>query len=375
MKTAAAQLRNRWTESWPLIFCFLCLISLPVFFDIYRMVAFKTSPRDDYAPFLLLLVNRGGRWPGSPFGYRVLSVAPAIPLFWLLPLYKFSLLKGVDLTYLRATQALAALSFLATAGAATFAFKMVRTRPNRGVGEAWLAALFTIVLANFDGIEGIDPVGVLCVYALLFWLEQPRYFCPLFCLTPLINEKVIFVFIFLMAGRLGCVNGFYRSHRQQIAAVGGGFLLYVLMIKIVLLPGNEGQLELGRRLPLLIHGIADSISSLKGLVRNVAPALIMTLPCALIALRKRVGNGLLTAGDLAVPLGMILTGLTLTESSQLQVGRIASYAMPFAVMALVTLIADLDGRPQPALVVHTQPAALESGRGLAASRTGYAEIG
>src|SRR6266851_472006 len=336
--------RKSWAESWPVVFCVICLISFPVFFDIYRKVAFNTAPRDDYAPFLLLFISHQGRWPGSPFGYRILSVIPAIPLYWLLPFYKFSLLPKTDLAYLKATEALSAVSFLATAGAATVAFKMVRSKLRRSISEASLAAMLTMALANFDGIEGVDPVGVFLVYVLLYCFERRAIFCSLFVLAPFTNEKIIFFFLFLVAGRLIFVNGFYRSHLWQIGAVTGGLFIYIIAIKIIGLAGNEGQTEFSRRLPLLLLVSKASVSSLKGLVRNIVPVLVIGAPCLWFTLRKAHANGLMTASDLMVPLGMLFMGLSFTEDTQFQVARIVAYAMPLTVIAMHTLIRESDER-------------------------------
>ena len=355
MNYCATNTRNRWAESWLVVFCLICIISLPLFFDIYRKLAFNTSPRDDYAPFLLLLIFHRGTWPGSPFGYRILSVVPAIPLFWLLPLYKFSLLPKMDIAYLKATEALSAVSFLSTAGAATVAFKMLRVKLSRSLGEASLAALLTIVLASFDGIEGVDPTAIFCVFVLLYCFERSECFCPLFLLAPLTNEKILFFFVFLIAGRLFFVDGFFRSHLPQIGAVLGGLIIYVLILKIIGLPGNEGQTQLGRRLPLLLMVSRASISSLKGVVRNILPATVISGPCILFAWRKMSANGLMTASDVVVPLGMLLTGLTLTESTHYQVGRIVSYAMPLTVIATLVLIGRLDEKGSQEEVVQLRP--------------------
>jgi hypothetical protein len=332
--------RKHWAESWPFVFCVICLISFPVFFDIYRKLAFNTAPRDDYAPFLLWFVSRQGRWPGSPFGYRVLSIIPAIPLFYLLPFYKFSLLPGTNLTYLKATEALSAVSFFATVGAATVAFKMVRSKLGRSLAEAALAAMLTIVLANFDGIEGVDPVGVLFVFVLLYCFERGAIFCPLMIVAPLANEKTIFFFLFLIAGRLIFIPSFWRSHIWQIAAVVAGLAIYIIALKFGGLPGNEGQTQFGRRLPLLLIVSKTSVSSLKGVVRNIVPVLIFATPCLWFTLRKKEANGLMTASDLIVPLGMLLVGFSFTVG--FQVGRVVSYAMPLTIIAGVTLIGERD---------------------------------
>ena len=333
---------KNWAESWPFVFCLICLLSFPVFFDIYRKVAFNTYPRDDYAPFLLWFVSHQGLWPGSPFGYRVLSIIPAIPLFYLLPFYKFSLLPETNLAYLKATEALSAVSFLATAGAATVAFKMVRGKFSQSVGQAALAAMLTLVLANFDGIAGVDPVGVLFVFVLLYSFERGEIFCPLFIFAPFTNEKIIFFFLLLVTERTLFVRGFRRSHIPQIAAVAAGLTIYLLAMKVIRLSGNRDQADFAHRIPELLIVSNTSVSSLKGVVRNIVPAVIFIAPCLLLALRRVTANGPISGSDVLVPLGLFLVGLSLTEG--FQVGRIVSYAMPLSIIASITLINETDAR-------------------------------
>ena len=50
-----------------IVFAITCVILLPWFFDTYRIMAFNTVPRDDYAPFLLHLCTGRGVWPTAPF--------------------------------------------------------------------------------------------------------------------------------------------------------------------------------------------------------------------------------------------------------------------------------------------------------------------
>src|SRR5690348_4438278 len=121
------------------VFSTVCLLTLPQFFDAYRISVFQTMPRDDYAPFLLRLISGTGEWPISPYGYRVLSIVPALPLYWLLPVYKFSQLGHVEYSYLRATEALTFLSYLATAGSAALAYDIVRSKTRGSRVQAALA--------------------------------------------------------------------------------------------------------------------------------------------------------------------------------------------------------------------------------------------
>ena len=55
-------------------------------FAIDRIMVFNTVPRDDYAPFLLWVIGApGGAFPGSPYGYRLLTILAAVPLYHILP--------------------------------------------------------------------------------------------------------------------------------------------------------------------------------------------------------------------------------------------------------------------------------------------------
>ena len=64
----------------------LAVVLLPFFFVIYRLTLFGAVPGDGDARFLLgLLGLPGGAIPGSPAGYRALSVLAAVPFYYVLP--------------------------------------------------------------------------------------------------------------------------------------------------------------------------------------------------------------------------------------------------------------------------------------------------
>ncbi len=328
--------RIYWTDRSLVVFGIICLIALPAFFNTYRLLAFTTAPRDDYAPFLLWFTSHKGAWPGSPFGYRVLSVIPAIPLYWILPLYRFSLLPEVDPSYLKALEALAAVTYLASAGSATVAFNIVLRKLTRSRTEAALAAALTIVLSQFNGVGGVDPVAIFIIFTLFYFLDRPAIFCPVFLLAPFTNEKILFFFVFLMAARIVFVRGFFKSHTGQIISFVAGVAVYIAAIEVIRLPGNEGQIDISRRIPEIVLVWTTSFSSLKGIVLNVFPTVLFTLPCVLWSLLRRDSTGLLETADCLVPLGLLLTGLTLTEGYQ--VGRIVSYSIPLTVISSILLV-------------------------------------
>ena len=60
------------------VFLLALAATFPVFVETFRAMVFQTFPRDDYAPYLLRLVGRGGELPGTPHVLRFLSVAVAV---------------------------------------------------------------------------------------------------------------------------------------------------------------------------------------------------------------------------------------------------------------------------------------------------------
>jgi hypothetical protein len=199
-----------------IVFAITCVVLLPWVFDTYRIMAFNTVPRDDYAPFLLHLCTGRGVWPMSPFGYRVLSIVPAIPLYWMLPLVKFSMLpSSVEASYWKATEALAFLSFISIAAAATIAFEFVRTKLGGTLSLAGFIASLTIILAGFPGRYGIEPFALFVIFILLYEIDRPVIFSLAVLPSAFVNEKVAMFFLFLTVSRAIFVRGFFRTHRWQ----------------------------------------------------------------------------------------------------------------------------------------------------------------
>src|SRR5690242_3342028 len=237
-----------------LVFVLICLITVPSFFNTYRILAFQIIPTDPYEPFLLYFTSHKGQWPGSPFGYRVLSVLPAVPLYYILPTYKFSLLRDLDLAHLKACEALAAVSYLFMAGTATLAFETVYRKLRLGVFAAAFTAMLSLILLDFSGWFGVDPIGIFFIFVLVVYFDRPGIFCLTFCAAPFLNEKIILFFVLLVMERSLFIKGFIQSHRVQTVAVVLGLLIYVALLRIIQLPaeGNEYQTELSMWIPHFI---------------------------------------------------------------------------------------------------------------------------
>jgi hypothetical protein len=328
------------------VFLLACVVSLPLFFEIYRIAAFNTVPSDGYERFVLYFTSGKGSWPGAPFGYRALSVLAAVPFYWILPLYRFTLSHG-DPSTLRALQALAFLSFVAIAATATVAYIAVRRTLRGSASEAAFAASFSIVLSGFCGRGAdIDALAIFLIFLLLYWLERPTLFCPVFLITPFVNEKILGFFVFLCIARSIFVPGFWTSYRWQIGSVAIAVFMYALMVKIVHLPGNDYQTSIAELLPSVVSTLAITFSA-KGIFMNLVFTLVVLVPCLLLFLDRCPANSLITAYDFLVPIGMFMTGLA--TRVEFDVGRIVTHALPLAVLATTVLISRSD---QPMIERH-----------------------
>ena len=321
-----------------IVFLISCIISIPSFFDIYRLLAFNTFPRDDYAPFLLRFTSGHGVWPGSPYGYRVLSVLPAVPLYWTLPLYRFSLLPNLDASYLRAVEALAFLHFLSVAGAATVAFAIVSKKIGGSIGEAGLTAALTIILSGFLGKTGIEPFDVFVIFVLLYILEQPLVFSLAVLLTPFVSEKIPMFLLFLMASRSIFVRGFFGSHRWQTGSSVCAAGLYVAALMIFHLPGNEYQQAAGHYIPRIFDTIKTAFGSLKGIELDMLPALVITIPCLVFSLYSDRSTEMLAKSDFLVPIGLAVVASAATFPRDFNIGRVTAFAFPLTIIACGTLV-------------------------------------
>jgi hypothetical protein len=99
----------------------------------------------------------GAAFPGSLYGYRILSVLAAAPFYYLLPGLPLSNLPtDLESTYFRATAALAAISYLAMVAGAIMAYRLVVDRFTRPPIEGLFAVTFILVCERYAAFFGID---------------------------------------------------------------------------------------------------------------------------------------------------------------------------------------------------------------------------
>jgi hypothetical protein len=315
----------------------LLLATTPIFFDIYRTAAFNTIPRDDYAPYLLALTGQGGQIPGAPFAYRILSVVAAAPFYYALPAYTFSNLRGVDASYLKATQALSFASYLWLVLTALVIYAIARRQYSASRAACAIVALLTFLLSGFIARTGVDPFAILVIGLLLLWQKRAALFIPLVLVSVGINEKIPIVFAGVMLFRLiaaGRGRRRFDSYPQLLSSCVA-IACYFVVVQVVKAPGHANQLNPGAYWAQFQSTIGYTLS-LKGLVLNVIPVLVLLF---VIALSARCGRpGVFRTSDVS---GLvILVALASIADVDYNVGRIAMYSYPLYIPALAGFVDD-----------------------------------
>jgi hypothetical protein len=317
------------------------LISLPLFFEIYREAAFNSVPRDDYASFLQALVGRGGSFPGSPYAYRILSVLVAVPFFYVLPLYPFTNLTAVDPIYLQAVEALAMVSYLSILLTAMLIFLIARRKFHASLLSSALVALAVPILSYSISRPGIDPLAVLWIALLVYAFRRPRLFIGLVLISSFVNEKIPILFCVVTVSRwiwlrLAIKKPASGALRAETAASALALLIYFVARGIFQLPGFENQANIGQFFPQILAS-AEYFGSLKGVVLNLAPVVIVF---ALILLsvqgESRGDEGQFYPADAIGALALLVLGLG--TDLQFTVGRIVMFAYPLYLPAIALLL-------------------------------------
>lgn len=330
--------------------------TFPLFVETYRMAAFNTVPRDDYAPFLLWLADSGGRMPGAPMCYRILSVAIALPFFWIVPAYRFSELVNPDAAYLRATQSLALVSWFALVGVSLVVFRIARDRFQASRASALASFLALPLYASYASLTGVDPLAMLFIASGYYWLQTARIFVPLVLVSGFFNEKVALVFALLLGARvLADRQNFMRKHRAQMIACGVALAGYMVTRQWLAIPGNEKQMQPSEFLNSA-RQLLELTFTMKGLVQNVFPSALCLAAFALVRrYRETTANLDGTAYDIAVPIGLIAIGIAINVTYTL--GRLVMHAVPLVLPAACIVI---DRWGEKALVSRANPTALRT---------------
>lgn len=302
----------------------------PFFFVLYRLALFDTVPHDDYAPYLLWIAGHGGAFPDSPYAYRWLSVAAAWPLFEAMPLIRLSNTpESLTADTIRATAALAMLSFLALLAQAWLTARLARAE---GVdrGHALAAGGVAFALAWHTQVTAIDALALLMITAALCLIRRPIAFTCLMVLSVGVNEKIALLLAIWLVIRLVLTPQDRRLLWRPALAACLAVAMYAALVLSLRLPGNAYQLTPSGYLGTILQNFAAYATG-RGVLLNILPTLVLAA-LGLDGHRQRQ-SGLFARADLLVIPAMLGVALVLTQF--FQAGRLVMHAAPLFIVPAV----------------------------------------
>lgn len=330
-----------------LLFAVLVLCSYWIFINIYRINAFNIVPHDDYAPYLLyILGEQGGRVLGAPHAYRIFSVAAAVPFYYILPFFEFSLLENVNVTYLRAVEALAMVSYVSMLLSCALIYLITCKKFSASSATGIIASLMALLLFQFSGYTGVDPIGILMVCLLIFYSGSPVVFGILIIVSVGFNEKISLIFSMLMVSRVLFIKD-KRFIPDAVLSVLA-FAVYLSVRTFLNIPGNEQQMQFTSFFVTTIANFSE-LTSLKRFVLDVVPVITLVILYAFAGKQYKLNlnryNNYFSIVDISALLGLFLISMGI--GMQLNIGRVAMYCFPFylplAAIYVETLLQKLDG--------------------------------
>ncbi len=112
-----------------------------------------------------------------------------------------ALLGIADEAYLRATQALAMVSYLSIVLTAFVVSRVATRRLAASASAGLIVALASVLLSSFVMRDGVDPLAILLVSLGIYWLCDWRAFSVVVIVGAAVNEKVPIILASLLALR------------------------------------------------------------------------------------------------------------------------------------------------------------------------------
>ena len=343
--------------------------ALPLFFDVYRIAVFKAVSYDDYAPYLLWLLDLpGGSIPQSPHAYRLGSILLSAPFFHL-PLVEFTGAR-LPLLYQQATQAVCLANVFYVSVSALLMSCYLHLQ--RGVALEWaaLAGFAALLLARYQGLNNVDGIAspLLLLIVLSALERRVTWFCLFSLLGLFVNEKTVVVGGLLVFFRLLFEPEHRRSWFVMTIAAFGTLVLYLATVKLVAIPGNEYQTSPGTYLGSALGMVGLSLDA-KGLFINVWPVLFLLTLWA-IGTTAPSRDRIILRCDVGVLAG--LTAMSFLLDVKYAVGRIDMYVLPLYLMGATQALSlagsrvavPVAGSSPTAPTLHSEPSSGAAGRSL-----------
>lgn len=308
------------------------VLTFPFYIAAYRISVADLVPIDDYRVIVASIRSGKPDKLTSPFGYRILTPALAVPLMNIDPPLFTRTSEDISQEWIRTTFALCTISYI-------------------------FLVFTTIVLYTYMRNIGIPICGILSTLA-IFWLSPAReiYLYPMTDASAIFfisvlhwayerDDRKIFLFSSLLgvaakeitiivAGLTLFSHSLCWSERRKraltyILLLLPSVTLYILARAILRFPGNEAQLYVGEY-PARFLKLPNLLFNLRGILLNIYPLwpIIFSMLVFMIIRSKKQNMlpNIFHWSNILVTVGLIIIGVVLDV--KYNIGRIAFFSFP-----------------------------------------------
>ena len=307
------------------------IIIPPLFFIIYRLIAYQAMPIDAYWQYILYYLGNNPTYhPYAPFVYRPIYPLIGTLVYQILPLISFSEPTSFSPEQLKAIESLALINAISIYLIAVVSIWILQESKQTNKSYALTSGILVASLMFYTAFFGIDPFAFLFTIILMKFDNTRSIFIPSILFSIIISEKICFVFFvyFLLK--------YFATHKIDwisLIATLLTMILYVFLRKWGPYGGHEEQINISSFKDSFTNSLTY-LMTIKGLYINVLPLVILLF--FYLFSKKEI------PGLWIFPVILFLIGLTMNMA--FNIGRLVLHALPFFIPSIYQTVERLSTR-------------------------------
>ncbi|MCB0685739.1 MAG: hypothetical protein KDC53_04420 [Saprospiraceae bacterium] len=307
------------------------IIIPPLFFIIYRLIAYQAMPIDAYWQYILYyLDNNPSFHPYAPFVYRPIYPLIGTLVYQIIPLITFSEPTSFSPEQLKAIESLALINAICIYLIGVVTIWILQENKLTNKSFALTSGILAASLMFYTAFFGIDPFAFLFTIILMKFENNRSIFIPSILFSVAISEKICFVFfVYFLLKYLAT----HKIDFVSLFTIVFTMILYVFLRKWGPYGGHEEQINISAFKDSFTNSLTY-LMTIKGLYINVLPMAILLF---FFFFSKKDIPGLWT-----FPLVLFFIGLTMNMA--FNIGRLVLHALPFFIPSIYQTVERLSTR-------------------------------
>ena len=313
------------------------MVALPLFFQNYRALLFRTTPLDAYHQ---LVQYWAGDAPDTqlvdPTAYRIAFPLAAVPFYLYAPRIPLSREPTtLDFRDPPAMQAIATVNYFGIVATLWLSYLLIARYTNVSVGSRYLTAGVVLYFLHYLSLPGIDPCTIAYLLLLLYLPKRSPLWSILMLLSPLLNEKIALLFVGISIYRV-IRHSLFWSSRVLWSSVAA-LLIFFLIRHFFPLPGFPHMSTLSSYPGSFVRSF-EYLFNFKGAYLNLLPVVLLSILYRLCDSARLLNKHTYHShrASLLLLYGLFVLGMCM--DTQFTIGRLSLHALPFFVVPIARLL-------------------------------------